>query len=497
MASVMPHDFAAWRAAHPRIAGGDHMTRQELEDRQDAIRTRLQEIHNEFRDQRYPDGVRAEWNDLNDELDRNQETIEELRAREDRIARIAADDSEGRREQGATFRTPSPNRGADVWDYSHVRGATSQDGARQMMRDQALRAVERSRFPHPEADEAACQATVERLLRSDDKHSTVAYRILNTGSERYQRAFAKAITGAPLTDDETRAMGLTNTAGGYAVPYQIDPTIIATSNGSVNPYRRIARNVQITGTTWQGVTASGVTVTRRAEGDEMADNSPTLAQPNATPQRVDAFIPFSFEVGMDWPGMEGELATLIQDGKDEEEALSFTTGTGIAPAAQGIATGATVTVAAGGVASLGVGDLYKVEEALPPRFRPLAQWVANRAIFNKVRQFDTQGGASIWTESLRDGLAASQTGNTGYNLIGYPANEASSMPTATTTGTGVAIFGDFRYFAIVDRIGMDIELVPHLFGANRRPTGQRGLLAFWRNTSVVLLPNAFRKLVTG
>jgi predicted phage gp36 major capsid-like protein len=36
--------------------------------------------------------------------------------------------------------------------------------------------------------------------------------------------------------------------------------------------------------------------------------------------------------------------------------------------------------------------------------------------------------------------------------------------------------------------------VPHLFGANRRPTGQRGLYAFWRNNSKVLVDNAFRVL---
>jgi predicted phage gp36 major capsid-like protein len=44
---------------------------------------------------------------------------------------------------------------------------------------------------------------------------------------------------------------------------------------------------------------------------------------------------------------------------------------------------------------------------------------------------------------------------------------------------------------------MDVELVPHLFGTNRRPTGQRGIFAMWRNNSAVLVPAAFRRLVTG
>lgn len=62
------------------------------------------------------------------------------------------------------------------------------------------------------------------------------------------------------------------------------------------------------------------------------------------------------------------------------------------------------------------------------------------------------------------------------------------------TGVGVRwlVFGDFSKFLIVDRIGMNVELVPHLLGANRRPTGERGILAVWMNNCKVLVDNAFR-----
>jgi hypothetical protein len=371
MASLMPKDFAAWRATHPRIAGGENMTRQELADRQQAIRSRIVEINTEFADQRYPEDVRSEWNDLNDEFDRNEETLRELNARAERVATIAraateeATDTAGGAERGAGFHTQSPNRGENVWDYSHVRGAVSIEGQKQMLRDQAMRAVERTSFYQPrsggfERGEAAARPTVRDedarahvqwlLDTQDDEHGTVARRVLNTGNPLYQRAFGKAVFDKPTTAEEQRALGLTNTAGGYAVPFTLDPTIIPTSNYSVNPYRAIANVKQITGTTWQGVTSAGVVATRRAEGDEAADNSPTLAQPSVTPQRVDVFIPYSMEIGMDWAGMQGEMARLIADAKDDEEAASFTTGSGTPPAAQGIVTGATTTVTAGGTA---------------------------------------------------------------------------------------------------------------------------------------------------
>jgi HK97 family phage major capsid protein len=508
--ATLTHDYLAWRKTHPRIAGGDHMSLEELRDRQQAIRGRLTEIHNEFAGQAFPDPIRGEWNDLNEERERNKVLIRELEAREERVRAIATDDdgsesrgdggtaqTGGRREAGATFHVPSVNRGSDPWDYTHTRSAATPEGQRRMMHDQVLRATERTQFPHPEADQNRCQADVERTLRVDDEHATIARRILNTGNPVYQRAFAKTLAGVPTSPEETRALGLTNTAGGYAVPFTLDPTIINTSNGAVNPYRQISRIIQIAGTTWQGVTSAGVVATRRAEGDEVADNSPTIAQPAVTPQRVDVFIPFSIEIGQDWQGMQGDMAALIQDAKDVEEATSFSTGSGTAPAAQGVLTGATTTVTAAGTASFAVADLYTVEGALPPRFRPNAQWVANRAIYNRVRQFDTAGGASLWTETLAVGLNNNRTGNTGYNLIGYPANEASAFATTVATGTAFAVLGDFRQFVIVDRVGMDVELVPHLFGSNRRPTGQRGIFAMWRNTSAVLVPGAFRKLVGG
>ena len=48
---------------------------------------------------------------------------------------------------------------------------------------------------------------------------------------------------------------------------------------------------------------------------------------------------------------------------------------------------------------------------------------------------------------------------------------------------------------IVERIGLPIELIPHLFGSNHRPTGERGLYAYSRNGSKVVDANAFRVLI--
>ena len=58
----------------------------------------------------------------------------------------------------------------------------------------------------------------------------------------------------------------------------------------------------------------------------------------------------------------------------------------------------------------------------------------------------------------------------------------------------VLVYGDFSQMVIVDRIGASLEIVPHLFGSSRRPTGQRGALLWARTGSDVIVPQAFRLL---
>lgn len=485
------------------------MTLTELRARLEEIRSRLTTIDSEHGDAELPTAAQTEHDNLVAEERSVTERIQGIETRRtaerDRVAAAAGRDAQ--RESGAHFNTP-PEREADPYDreavHKRARGASSDRARAGILRDAALRAVDEEKvlFHQRRSTDEAVKEHISQLLRREDRlpntRSEVADRILATGSELYQRSFVKAISGAALDNDEIRALAsFTAANGGYAVPYQLDPTIIHTSNLAVNPFRRISRVETTLTNEWRGVTSGSVTPVYAAEGAEVPDGTPTLGQPIANPERVHAFVPFTIEIEGDWSAALDEMAELISDGKDEVEAQKFLTGAGHASnEPEGLLTGATTTVATTGAAAFAVGDLSKLEEALPPRFRALARMVASRNVYNRVRGFDTQGGAALW-KYLEEGLRNDRAGNTGAQILGYPAEEASTMTSTLTTGQKIAVLGDFRHFLIVDRIGMHVEIVPMLFGAAGRPTGQRGLYAIWRNTSKVLIPNAFRVLQTA
>jgi HK97 family phage major capsid protein len=477
-------------------------------------------MNDTYQDDAMPDAMRLDWDKQNAELDEHRKVLKELEERAARLDAIERLSPEANRAPGVSYdhpgRAPAQinrmSRG-EVHDLNTLTRTNFMNPEVQgrELSERAERALEFANFPHERADQDASKAHVEKLLRNNDSADReIARRILVTGSTQYRSAMNKWLAGQPRTSEEERAMtGLlaTTTTGGYAVVYELDPTFIRTSNLSVNPFRAIARQVTLAGTSeWRGVTSAGIVAAYAAEALEASDNSPTLGQPAAIVQRAQAFVPFSIEAGQDINGLQGELATGIQDAKDDLEANEFTTGAGTTVHPQGILVGATSTTSTATTGAFVIADMYSLEQALKPRSRPRAVFVANRFFYNKVRAFDTAGGAGMWyggVASYAGPLSQGMPNNVptdgalNQTLLGYRAYEDSQMVASLTTTSKIAVFGDFSQFVIVDRIGMNIEIAPMLFGAsNRFPTGQRGLYAYWRNTSKVLDASAFQILVT-
>lgn len=470
---------------------------EEREARVAEIDARIAEIDEEYANTLMSDEVRGEWNSLNAERDEHAATIAEVRKRRERLAALAGNPAAAR---AADTAVPAfvRQRGDEIYDVSRMRfDAKSEDDYRDRLHDNAKRAIERAAFPGLLGGKERGQSRAMQLLESlDDKAGSLARRMLATGSPVYQRAFGKAVTALTvngLSNEERAALSLSSDGqGGYAVPFDLDPTVILANDGSTNPLRQISRVEMTVAKEWQGLTTTGITVSRVAEVVEAADPNLSFDQPTVRPSAVHAFVPFSMDLDMDWTQMRSQLTRIIQDAKDNEEASSFVNGDGSLISGgghnpDGIAAGLAAGSEVPGGASFTSQDLYDLEagtNGLGERWLARASWLANRAIYNLVRQFDTQGGADLWVR-LGEGQPP--------ELIGYPAFRASAMPT-TPTGRYL-ILGDFSQYLIVDRVGMSVELVPHLFGASSRfPNGQRGIYARWRNSTKILVDDAFRVL---
>ena len=418
--------------------------------------------------------------DLAEERAEADRRVKELVARQQMIADFAARTQNIER---ISFNAPRPGstRNENIYDLGTL--PRQEDQRVDELRDRALRAVDKS-FP------AGSQDKVEGLLRENDSEGNVAHRILTTNSPAYKRAFGKMLVGREhaLTNEERTALSTSGAAGGYAVPSVVDPTVVLTSNGVINPIREMARVITITGNTWTGISSAGVTASYDAELAEVSDDSPTFSQPAANVEKAQAFIQYSIEIDGDWGALQSEMARLFADAKDTLESDKFLNGLGhSSQQPEGLLVGATGTQLTAANTLMALSDLYALVESLAPRWRARAQFAGSYAAYNKTRQFDTAGGAALWVQ-LGDGTPA--------RLLGYPNREWSGYSGAmTTSGSSVLTFGDFGEFTIIDRVGMNVEFIPHLFAtANNLPFGARGLYAYWRNTSDVRTAAAFKTL---
>lgn len=411
----------------------------------------------------------ASWQSTTAELDTKREQLRQL----EEIANAPAAARESAPSPQVMVRSDHFEAGVEFRSVSDVRGA-----ARTMI----------EKVDHVDDQvRSAMQATLDK---ADDKRGALARHMIAAARPEYRSAFPKLIAGREyaLTPDEVRAVEavravtLTDANGGYVVPTVIDPTIIVTGthNGMLgaNPIRSRANVRQITGDNLTVVKSSGVTVEWVAEGQESSDNAPTLSTVTLTPYRANCFIPYSIEVDQDWPGMESEMRRLIQIAKDDEEANVFALGSGVGRPLgliTDIITNYTGQVQASASAdTFAVADLYALRNKIAPRYQGRASWMANQLIFDKVRQFDTAGGANFWVDL--NGANPSQ-------LMGFPAFTNPEMDGTYGSGENyVMVFGDLAAgYTIVDRVGMTIEAIPHLFGgSNNFPNGMRGIWAYWR-----------------
>ncbi len=491
----------------------------------EEIKARLKAIVDEMRaidtaPEDLDDAKRAEWSPSEDDLKRFGELKTEADDLKVKLAGIndrqqaILDASEGADaptvggstgERDNELGAPNQNRQRDPWDIETLR---FQDSSRNL-RERVTTGLEGDDVTPDEIKEAALR-TISTVRTQKGGNLEMARKraallCIATGSAAYRSAFAKVMQNRAwaMTPEESaiaeRAQSLTDAAGGFAIPFTLDPTIIFTNASAINPMRRIAKVVTTMTDQWQGVTGGAAQFSWDGEATEASDDSITLDDVPIPVRSMNGFIPFSMEIGADWADIDSDLRMAMQEGRDELEAEAHISGNGTTQP-RGletalVAAGGTAIVPSSVAAAFSSADVYALQNQLAPRHRMNnPKWIMDIGTSNAVRQFDTAGGGNFWA-SLAPGAPPS--------VLGWAWEETSAMDSTADFSTGGApnsgtyyplCAGDFSRFIVVDRMGMILENIPHLFGANQRPTGQRGLYAKMRSGSDVADPNAFKML---
>ncbi len=288
---------------------------------------------------------------------------------------------------------------------------------------------------------------------------------------------------------ELKAMsGITDAAGGYAVPEEIDAKIDRTLT-AISPIRAIANVVKVGSAGYRKLVTAGGTpsgwVAETADRPEtntpgFFEIAPPFGELYANPAASQAMLDdAAFDV-------EGWLAQEIATEFARAEGAAFVSGSGVSrpkgflaspnsAQADGVRPFGTLQFLASGAAgafpaSNPQDKLIDLVQALRPPYRQGAVFVMNSSTAARIRKFKTADGAFLW----QPGLAAGQPDT----LLGYPVVEAEDMPDIAADSLSIA-FGNFKAgYLIAERTETQILRDPFThkpfvhFYATKRVGGQ-------------------------
>jgi HK97 family phage major capsid protein len=229
-----------------------------------------------------------------------------------------------------------------------------------------------------------------------------------------------------------------------------------------------------------------------AEGAAYQEADPTLATVTLTPQKYTRLIEVSKEMLRD-SGIN--VAEYLRDvfERDFTQAMdkAFLEGTGSGQP-MGILKTAGITVndaqATSGfgdnTAAFKAADLVAHQYSLDIQYHPRAAWVMNGKSAQAVRNMADSTGRLLWNENF-GGISEGRP----PGLLGNPVYLTGNITTDGTDGDRI-IFGDFSYYAVGMRQGIEVERSEHVSFKN-------GLVAFRADLRVdgkVLLTDAFKIL---
>lgn len=247
--------------------------------------------------------------------------------------------------------------------------------------------------------------------------------------------------------------GATVTAGGYAVPQEIDQQIAAMLS-SISPIRRIANVVTVGSSGYRKLVTSGGVRSGWAAEDGARAETDTPVFNEVAPPMGDLFAnPAATQAMLDDAAfdIEGWLAAEIAYEFARAEGAAFVNGDGVDKPkgflSQSVSSAADATRPFGTLQYLPTGAdgafpasepedlLIDLVQSLRAPYRQGASFVMNSATLAVIRKMKTAEGQFLWSP----GLVAGQPDT----LLGYPVVEAEDMPDIGSSTTPIA-FGNFQ-----------------------------------------------------
>lgn len=461
----------------------------EIRERMQAIRTDLDAVENRLTEDNVSDTETEELHlrseGLLQEFDALKDELEPLQARQEKIdaVRAAAEDA---RNRSASFHAPNVNIKRDP--HEGVREAL--EGNAHMpaseLRSRALTVIENAskRSDGWGIADASAQAATAKV-EADRIGTDVAKHIMKTSSPEYLTHFRNYVND-PVSYRERAVLSLTAADGGYLLPFVLDPSIILTNDGTVNPIRQLADVKQTTQNVWHGVTSAGVTTSWTNEAADFHEGEPDFAQPSVTCYKATSWVQGSVEILSD-SDFGAQLPRLFQDARDLAEATAFTVGTG-SNQPKGLVTAATAITGSSATA-ISRADVVALRAALKPRWRSATSrnaWLASQPVIDELRTIPKFATA---VESLVNDNGAVPT------MFNKPVLETSAMDETLDASSKVLVYGDLAQYVIAERIGVSIAFVPTVFNhSTGLPNGESGWALYWRVGADLLVPAAVQVL---
>ena len=316
--------------------------------------------------------------------------------------------------------------------------------------------------------------------------STNAERANVEKEKRYQDAF-ETMLRMPMNalSQEVRTVLNTGTGseGGYVVPQTYLTTVInKLLNMSV--VRGISNVIRTSSTTNIPLGANRPSFALIAENGTYGTTNPTFAQKVLNAYKLGGIIQASDELIQDsFIDLQSYLTNLIVEGIADQEEDYFTNGTGSSQPT-GFLVGGELGKTTAGASAVTLDEILDLKYSLKAPYRSGAVFMMNSKTELAIRKLKDTTGQYLWQPSLQVGAPNVFDGKT--ILI----NE--KMPDIGTTNKFMA-FGDFKYFTIADRAGLEIKRLDELYAGN----GQVGWRVAKRFDSKVIQSEAIKYMANA